>query len=160
MKNTVIRRKIAIGSDHGGFLLKEKIAGYLQKRGVSIEDFGTFSKDSMDYPDTAYKVASAVSSGKALRGILICKTGIGNCIVANKLKNVRAALCYNLKAARLSRQHNDANILVLGSLFVNEAKAKKMIDVWLKTDFEGGRHLRRLKNVERIEKLCVHQQAH
>ncbi len=109
------QQRLAIGSDHGGFLLKEKIAGYLQKRGVSIEDFGTFSKDSMDYPDTAYKVASAVSSGKASRAILICKTGIGNCIVANKLRNVRAALCYNLKAARLSRQHNDANILVLGS---------------------------------------------
>ncbi|MFH0940321.1 MAG: ribose 5-phosphate isomerase B [Candidatus Omnitrophota bacterium] len=151
------QKKIAIGCDHGGFLLKEKIARYLKKQGLPMEDLGTFSQESMDYPDTAYKVAAAVSSGKAYRGILICKSGIGNCIVANKLKNVRAALCYNLKAARLSRQHNDANILILGALFVKETAAKKMIDVWLNTPFEGGRHLRRIKKIERIEKLCAQQ---
>ena len=151
------QEKIAIGCDHGGFLLKEKLARYLKKQGLPIEDLGTFSQESMDYPDTAYKVAYAVSSGKAYRGILICKSGIGNCIVANKLKNVRAALCYNLKAARLSRQHNDANVLVLGALFVTQTAAKKMIDVWLNTPFEGGRHLRRIKKIERIEKLCAQQ---
>jgi len=151
------QKKIAIGCDHGGFLLKEKIARYLKKQGFPIEDLGTFSQEPMDYPDSAYKVASAVSSGKAYRGILICKTGIGNCIAANKLKNVRAALCYNIKAARLSRQHNDANVLVLGALFVNLTAAKKMLDAWLNTTFEGGRHLRRIKKIERIEKSCARQ---
>ena len=151
------QKKIAIGCDHGGFLLKEKIARYLKKQGLPVEDLGTFSHESMDYPDTAYKVASAVSSGKVRCGILICKTGIGNSIVANKLKNVRAALCYNIKAARLSRQHNDANVLVLGALFVSLTAAKKILDVWLNTSFEGGRHLRRIKKIERIEKLCAQQ---
>lgn len=149
-------KAIVLGCDHGGFLLKEKIVKFLKKKGIKVKDFGTFSEESMDYPDTAYQVAAAVSKKKAGRGILICKSGIGNCIVANKLKGVRAALCYNAKAARLSRQHNDANMLVLGALFVNGAKAKKIIDVWLKTPFAGGRHLRRIKKIERIEKLCTH----
>ncbi|OIO36123.1 MAG: ribose 5-phosphate isomerase B [Candidatus Omnitrophica bacterium CG1_02_44_16] len=157
MSHTGARSKIVIGCDHGGFLLKEKIIHYLNKQGLLIEDIGTFSQGSMDYPDTAYKVARAVSFGKAHRGILICKTGIGNCIVANKLKNVRAALCYNIKAARLSRRHNDANVLVLGALFVTSPAAKKMIDAWLNTAFEGGRHLRRIKKIERIERLCARQ---
>ena len=150
--------EIAIGCDHGGFLLKEKIVKYLKGQDKRVEDFGTFSEESMDYPDVAYKVAAAVSQGRATKGILICKTGIGNSIVANKLKNVRAALCHNLKSARLSRQRNDANILVMGALFVNEATAKKMISAWLNTEFEGGRHLRRIKKIgkiERIEKLCA-----
>jgi ribose 5-phosphate isomerase B len=114
---------------------------------------GTFSEESMDYPDTAYKVARAVAAGRAARGILICKSGIGNCIVANKVAGVRAALCHQVRAARLSRQHNDANILVLGSLFVKEAMAKKMVDVWLATPFEGGRHARRLQKIEKIEQM-------
>jgi ribose 5-phosphate isomerase B len=109
----------------------------------------------MDYPDTAYQVARAVSGRRVARGILVCKSGIGNCIVANKVAGVRAALCHEVRAARLSRQHNDANILVLGSLFVKDALAKKMVDVWLATPFEGGRHARRLKKIERIEKLCA-----
>ncbi len=147
--------KVAVGSDHGGFALKEKIVAVLKKKGLRVQDYGTFSEESMDYPDTAYSVARAVSTKKADRGILICKTGIGNCIVANKVRRVRAALCYNLKAARLSRQHNDANVLVLGALFVKERDAKLMIEVWLKTPFEGGRHYRRLKKIERIERLCA-----
>ena len=109
----------------------------------------------MDYPDTAYKVASAVARKKADGGILICKSGIGNCIVANKVRGVRAALCYNIKAAILSRRHNDANVLVLGSVFVNEERAKKMVKAWLDTSFEGGRHLRRIRKIERIEGLCA-----
>ncbi|HAJ56289.1 MAG TPA: ribose 5-phosphate isomerase B [Candidatus Omnitrophica bacterium] len=151
--------KIVIGCDHGGFSLKEKLLPFLKKAGMDVLDLGAFSEGSMDYPDTAYKVASAVSRHKAARGILICKSGIGNCIVANKLKNIRAALCYNIKAARLSRMHNDANILVLGSLFVGPARAKKMIEVWLATPFEGGRHLRRIKKIERIENLCAQRKA-
>ena len=148
-------KKIALGCDHGGFRLKEIIAAYLKKKDYIVIDFGAFSDEPMDYPDTAYEVARAVSLKKAGLGILVCKSGIGNCIVANKVDGVRAGLCYNLKAARLSRQHNDANVLVLGALFVSAARAKKMIDIWLKTPFEGGRHLRRLKKIERIERLCA-----
>jgi ribose 5-phosphate isomerase B len=146
---------IAIGSDHGGFALKSILVAYLKTKKLNVVDVGTFSEASVDYPDTSYKVARMVSRKKVSRGILICKSGIGNSIVANKVLGVRAALCYNIKAARLSRMHNDANILVLGSLFVNPARAKKMIDVWLKTSFEGGRHLRRLEKIERIEGLCA-----
>jgi ribose 5-phosphate isomerase B len=148
-------KKIAIGSDHGGFLLKKKLIPYLASKKIPLVDVGTFSEASVDYPDIAAKVARLVSTKKACGGILICKSGIGNSIVANKFKNVRAALCYNIKAVRLARQHNDANILVFGALFVNQAKAKKMIDAWLKTMFEGGRHLRRLEKLERIEGICA-----
>ncbi|MDD5019146.1 MAG: ribose 5-phosphate isomerase B [Candidatus Omnitrophica bacterium] len=147
------RARIAVGGDHGGFRLKEKIVAFLKRGGYRVRDMGTFSEASMDYPDTAYKVAAAVSRGRAERGILICKSGIGNCIVANKLAGVRAALCCQVRTARLSRRHNDANVLVLGALFVNQALAKKMIDVWLTTPFEGGRHLRRLKKIEKIERM-------
>lgn len=147
-------KKIALGCDHGGFELKEKVSAFLKTAGYEVLDCGTFSSDSMDYPDTAYKAALAVSRGKAERAILICKSGIGNSITANKVKGIRAALCYNRKAARLSRQHNDANVLVLGSLFVKTEEAKKMIKLWLETPFEGGRHLRRIKKIERIEKRC------
>lgn len=146
---------MAIGCDHAGFSLKVVLVPFLKKLGLEVLDFGTFSEASMDYPDTAYKVAAAVSKNKASRGILICKTGIGNCIVANKVKHVRAALCANIKTAQYARRHNDANILVLGSLFVNEELAKKMIKAWLSASFEAGRHLRRIKKIERIEKLCA-----
>ncbi len=149
------KQRIAIGCDHGGLRLKNSLLPFLKRIGADVVDFGTFSEESMDYPDTAYKVADAVSKRKAECGILICKSGIGNCIVANKVKNVRAALCYNQKAARLSRQHNDANVLVLGSLFVAQQKAKDMVKIWLSTPFEGGRHVRRLKKIERIERLCL-----
>ena len=148
---------IAIGCDHGGFLLKQELILYLKKLKAKVADLGTFSEESMDYPDSAYKVALAVSKKKACCGILICKSGIGNCIVANKVKSIRAALCYNVKAAQLSRKHNDANILVLGSIFVSSKNAKKIIKVWLKTPFEAGRHLRRIKKIERIESLCAQQ---
>lgn len=147
-------KKIALGCDHGGFELKEKVAAFLRKAGYDVLDYGAFSQESMDYPDTAYKAALSVSKHKVDRGILICKSGIGNSIVANKVSGVRAALCYNIKAAKLSRQHNDANVLVLGSLFVKEGRAKKIIVVWLKASFEGGRHLRRIRKIERIEKKC------
>lgn len=145
---------IAVGCDHGGFLLKEQLVLFLKKKGWRVEDVGVFSQESADYPDTAYRAARVVATGRAARAILICKSGIGNSIVANKLPGVRAALCHNIKCARLSRQHNDANILVLGALFVDFDKAKKMVEAWLEAPFEGGRHLRRLKKIERIEKLC------
>jgi len=147
-----MKKTLVIGCDHGGFALKEELVPYLRRLGWKVEDAGAFSEESMDYPDTAEAVARAVQSGRAARGILICKSGIGNSIVANKVRGVRAALCYNLKAARLSRLHNDANVLALGALFVARPLAKKICSAWLNTDFEGGRHKRRLKKIERIEK--------
>jgi len=144
--------KIAIGSDHGGFQLKEKIKKYLKAKKYKLADFGTDSLESCDYPLIAYAVANSVAGKKSDKGILICKTGIGNSITANKVKGIRAALCYNIKAAELSRRHNNSNILVLGALFTDITKAKRIIDVWLNTKFEGGRHLRRVKQIERIEK--------
>jgi len=150
-----MKKRIAIGCDHGGFSLKEDLVFYLRRGGWRVKDFGTFSKASMDYPDTAVQVARSVGAGRAGRGILICKSGIGSSIAANKIRGVRAALCYNLRAARLSRRHNDANVLVLGALFVSAAKAKEICRTWLKTGFEGGRHRRRLKKIERIEKRCA-----
>ncbi len=143
--------KIVIGSDHGGFRLKEKLKAFLEKKGFRIEDVGCFNQESCDYPEYAYAAAKRISEGEFKRGIIICKSGIGNSIAANKVKGIRAALCYNLQAVRLSRLHNDANLLVLGSLFVNEPLAKRMVGLWLKTEFDGGRHQRRLDKIKDIE---------
>lgn len=143
--------KIVIGSDHGGFRLKERIKAFLKKKGFEVEDVGCFNQESCDYPEYAYAAAKRISEGEFKRGIIICKSGIGNSIAANKVKGIRAALCYNLQAARLSRLHNDANLLVLGSLFVKEPLAKRMAGLWLKTEFEGGRHQRRLDKIKDIE---------
>jgi len=150
-------KKIIIGSDHGGFSLKEKIKTFLREKGFQVKDLGTYSKERCDYPEIAYNLAKEVGRGKYRQGILICKTGIGNSMVANRVSGVRAALCYNVKATRLSREHNDSNILVLGSSFVNPGLAKRILDVWLKTKFSGGRHLRRLNQIRKIEKelRCV-----
>jgi len=142
--------KILIASDHAGFNLKEKLKTYLEKKKIAVKDLGTYSKERCDYPLYAYNLARSISSGKFKRGILICKSGIGNSIVANRLPRVRAALCYNLKAAKLSRQHNDSNVLVLGSAFVKADQAKKIVSAWLATKFLGGRHLRRVKLIEKL----------
>ena len=143
--------KIIIGSDHGGFALKEKLKVFLEKKGLKVKDVGPYSAERCDYPEYAYAAAREVSTGKFKRGILICKTGIGNAIVANKLPRVRAALCYNVKACVLSRQHNDSNMLVLGSVFVNEKLAKRIVDAWLREPFAGGRHRRRVNQIRKIE---------
>jgi ribose 5-phosphate isomerase B len=149
-------KEIIIGSDHAGFRLKERLRPYLEKKGFRVIDAGTYSTQRCDYPLFAHKVAEAISKGKYQRGILICYTGIGNSIVANRLKNVRAALCYNIKAARLSREHNDSNLLVLGAAFLRPAIAKRILSVWLNTPFSGGRHKRRLNQLRRIEKgICT-----
>ncbi len=145
-------KQIAIASDHAGFLLKEKLKSYLIKKGFSVKDLGTYSKERCDYPQFASSLAKRVSEGKIRQGVLICKSGIGNSIVANRFPGVRAALCYNVKAARLSRQHNDSNILVLGSGFVNAQSARRILNVWLNTQFQGGRHLRRLNILKKIER--------
>jgi ribose 5-phosphate isomerase B len=147
--------RVIIGSDHGGFALKEKIKVFLEKTGFKVKDVGPYSAESCDYPEYAYAAAKEVANGKFKRGILICKTGIGNSIVANKLPRIRAALCYNVKAAILSRQHNDSNMLVLGSIFVNEKLAQKIVNAWLLEPFAGGRHKRRINQIRKLEiEIC------
>ena len=144
--------RIAIGSDHGGYKLKESLKSFLKKKGHALKDFGTFSKKPCDYPIIGYEVAKAVSRKKYPRGILICKTGVGMSMVANKLKGVRAALCDRIDIARSSREHNDANILALGALYVNESNAKKTVSAWLKAKTLGTRHARRVRQIKKIEK--------
>ncbi len=146
--------KIAIGCDHAGFKLKEKIKAGLSKDGHKIEDYGTCSLESCDYSEYALRVARAVCRKRFKRGILVCATGIGMSMAANKVPGIRAGLCHNLEGARLSRQHNDTNILVLGAKFTKPAEAVKMSRVWLKTKFAGGRHARRLRKLAGIEKKC------
>ena len=139
---------LLIASDHAGFALKEKLKSYFLQKGINFKDLGPATADRCDYPQYAARLARKISSREFSQGILICKSGIGNSIVANRFKGVRAALCYNLGAAKLSREHNDSNILVLGSAFVKVDLAKRMVGVWLKTEFLGGRHLRRVKLIE------------
>jgi ribose 5-phosphate isomerase B len=145
-------KELLIASDHAGFTLKGKLSAYLKQKGVRVKDLGTYTPERCDYPAYAYKLAKLISDGKYKQGILACKSGIGDAIVANRLPRVRAALCYNLKAAKLSREHNDSNVLVLGSDFVKLDLAKKMLIAWLHTPFSGGRHARRLKQITAIEK--------
>lgn len=147
-----VNMKIAIASDHGGRELKEKIIVLLKEEGLEVVDYGVDNPESVDYPDYGIKVANAVSKGIAERGILSCGTGIGMSIVANKFPDVRAALCYDMFTARMSRLHNDANILVLGGRVLDKEIALMMVDVWLRTGFEGGRHQRRLDKISEIEK--------
>ncbi len=144
-------KTILIASDHAGFVLKEKIKPYLEKLGLKVQDLGTYSKERCDYPEFAAKLAKEISRGRQKRGILICGSGIGVSIVANRFKGVRAALCYNPKAAGLSRQHNDSNVLVLGSRFARPGLKKKIIQIWLNTKFVGGRHRKRLNLIKKIE---------
>ncbi len=143
--------KIAIGSDHAGFELKEFIKEVLKEKGIDFVDVGTHSQESVDYPDFAKKVCDEVSSGRARFGILICGTGIGMSISANKCKGIRAALCLYPDMARLSRAHNDANVLVMAGRLMGKELAKWTLEAFLETDFEGGRHERRLKKIEKIE---------
>ncbi|MBP7216060.1 MAG: ribose 5-phosphate isomerase B [Candidatus Omnitrophica bacterium] len=146
-----MKQAIIIASDHAGFRRKEQIKAYLLKKGFSVTDVGTHSEDSCDYPDFVFPLAQAIAQKKFARGIVICKSGIGSAIAANKIPGVRAALCYNATAARLSREHNDSNVLVLGSAFVNEKAAQGIIRMWLSSEFQGGRHIRRLRKIKKIE---------
>lgn len=142
---------IAIGSDHGGFDLKEEIRGYLEENGIAYKDFGCFSPESIDYADVAYPVAKAVAAGECEKGILCCGTGIGISIAANKVKGIRAACCSDCFSAKLTRQHNDANILCMGGRVVGAGLALMMVDLFLNTTFEGGRHQTRIDKIARIE---------
>ena len=140
-------RKIFISSDHAGFKLKEKIKDYLKNKKVKIEDLGPEDDSSVDYPDYAHKVARKVKSRKSNVGILVCGSGTGMNIAANKHKNIRAAQCFDLKSTKLSRLHNDANIITLGSRLITKKNALKFVSVFLNTKFDGGRHLRRVKKI-------------
>ena len=142
---------IAIGSDHGGVVLKEAIKGLLVQRGLAVEDFGTSGQTSVDYPDFGEKVSREVSTGKAELGILACGTGIGMSIVANKFPGVRAALINDEFTARMSKEHNNANIIVLGGRVVDVPEALRMVATWLDTTFEAGRHQLRLDKIAQIE---------
>lgn len=144
--------QIGIASDHGGFELKEELKGYLQSLGYEPLDLGTFNENSVDYPDYGILVAEKVSKGEMERGILICGTGIGMSILANKFRGVRAALANDLFSARFSREHTDANILVIGGRIVGEELAKEIVKVWLEASFAGGRHQRRLEKIQALEK--------
>ncbi len=140
--------KVAIGCDHGGFELKQKIIEYLKARDIEFKDFGIYIKEASDYPEIAKEVAKEVASNKFDRGILVCGTGIGMSIVANKTKGIRASLCHDTYSARVSRAHNNANILCLGARVVGEYLALDIVDIWLKSNFEGGRHKKRIDMIE------------
>ena len=143
-------QRIIIGCDHAAYPLKETLKTAMQAQGIQVTDVGTYSEASMDYPDTGKTVAEKVSSGEYERGILICGTGLGMSMVANKYPHVRAALCNDLFSATMSRQHNNANILVMGGRVIGDILALEILSTWLKTAFEAGRHQRRLDKFDSI----------
>ena len=144
--------QVGLASDHGGFALKEDVKAFLKSVGADPVDLGSFDETSVDYPDFGIQVAEKVSRGELEKGILICGTGIGMSVVANKFPGVRAALANELYSARCSREHNDANILVLGGRVVGPGLAREIVKVWLETPFSGGRHQRRLEKIGALEK--------
>jgi ribose 5-phosphate isomerase B len=143
--------KIVIAADHAGYKVKERVKGILQDLGLEYTDLGPDSEESVDYPDFARKVAEGVSSGEYDKGLLVCGTGIGMSIAANKLKGVRAAVAWNEESARLSRQHNDANVLAIGSRTTDEELVPEIVKAFFTTEFEGGRHQRRVDKITEIE---------
>lgn len=143
--------KIPIASDHAGFELKERLAEHLKARGFDVEDLGTHSPSSTDYADYAHPVATEISHGEATRGVLLCGTGLGMSYAANRHAHVRAAVAWSKEIAQLSRQHNDSNILVLPARFLSPQDAEEILDTWLATPFEGGRHIPRIDKIELTE---------
>ena len=143
--------KIAKRCDHGGFELKEAVRGYLEERQIPYEDFGAYNTDSVDYAPIAAKAARAVAAGQADFGVLVCSTGIGISMAANKVKGIRAALCTNEFCAEMTRRHNNANILCMGGKVIDKETAVKLVDIFLHTEFEGGRHQRRIDQIAQIE---------
>jgi len=142
---------IAFGCDHGGVELKEALVAFLRSKGVDVRDFGTHGRESVDYPDFGKEVSRSVSVGHAERGVLVCTSGIGMSIIANKFPGVRAALVHDIDGARSSREHNDANILVLSGAKTGAVLARQIIETWLATPFAGGRHQRRIDKISQIE---------
>lgn len=143
--------KIAIGSDHGGYELKQGLIKFIKEEGYEALDFGTHSKESCDYPLIGFEVAKAVSEGKAARGVLICKTAIGMVIIANKVRGVRAAACYDIEMAKSAKEHNDTNVLAFGSNYTDLVKAKEILKAWLTAKHIEERHARRVKQIRDIE---------
>jgi ribose 5-phosphate isomerase B len=145
------KMKIAIGSDHAGFMLKEVIIKYLKNQGYTFKDFGVFSTDSVDYPDQAALVAKAVVAGEFDQGIIICGTGLGVSIAANKIKGIRAALCHDVFSAQMARAHNDSNVLAMGSRVIGPGLAETIVEAYLTSKFEGGRHQLRVDKINKLE---------
>ena len=143
--------KIALAADHAGFQLKEHLHRWLERKGHQVADFGTRSEESTDYPDFARDAATAVASGQAERGVLVCYTGVGMSIAANKVHGVRAALAANEETVRLTRAHNDSNVLTIGAKFASAEEAERYVETFLQTEFEGGRHARRVAKIGAIE---------
>ena len=143
--------KISLGCDHGGLELKEIIKAHLEQKGYCVKDCGTFTKDSCDYPDFGKAAAEAVAKGECEKGIVVCTTGIGISIAANKVKGIRCALLSDPLSAKMTRQHNDTNMMALGAAVVGPMLALEIVDIWLSTDFEGGRHQRRVDKITAIE---------
>ena len=143
--------KIAVGSDHGGIHLKNHIREYLTAKGIEVLDCGTYTEESTDYPDYAAKVCQAINTGEAERGILVCGTGIGISIAANKIKGIRAALCHETYTAKMSREHNNANVLAMGGRTTGFEIADEIVRTWMKTEFAGGRHERRVNKIMALE---------
>jgi ribose 5-phosphate isomerase B len=146
----MLQERIGIGSDHAGFRLKESVKRWLVEHAYGVLDLGTHSEEACDYPDFAIALAEAMRTGEVERGILICGTGVGMSIVANKFLHLRAAVCHDPTTARFSRAHNDANVLTMGSRITGEMVALDIVNAWLHTPFEGGRHSRRLEKIERL----------
>lgn len=144
---------IAIGSDHGGFELKGHIIAHLKELGIEVKDFGTYTEDSVDYPDCAKPVCEAVLSGEYERGILICGTGIGISMAANKFDGIRAALCTNVFSAKMAKEHNNANIICLGGRVTGRELAFMIVDTFMEAEFQGGRHQNRIDKIHAIEKM-------
>lgn len=142
---------LAIGCDHGGFELKNAVIAHLKERGIEVRDFGTFDGSAVDYPEIALKVTDAVTSGECKLGVLVCGTGIGMSMAANKVKGIRAAACSEQFSAKFTRMHNDANVLCLGGRVIGPGTGCEMVDLFIDTDFEGGRHQRRVDMVMAIE---------
>lgn len=142
-----LTKPIAIGSDHAGFDYKEQLISFLDGKGLPYKDFGTHSKDSVDYPDFAHPVASAVEDGEAAFGILLCGTANGVAITANKHQHIRAAICWGEEIAKVCREHNDANVICIPARFVREGDAEKMVNIFMSTAFEGGRHQNRVSKI-------------
>lgn len=146
--------RIAVGTDHRGYSIRSKVIELVERLGHEAEDVGTFSGDAVDYPDIASLVARKVSRGEVDRGILVCGTGLGMCIAANKFRGVRAAPCHDDLTAEMSRRHNDTNILCLSADLLGERLIDRMVELWLSTPFEGGRHARRVEKISRLEERC------
>ena len=147
--NTSSGTKIALASDHAGFQLKELVKIHLSSRGMQVVDLGAHSEDSVDYPDYAHQLAETILEGEAESGVLVCGAGLGMSMAANRHRGIRAALCHDHYTASVSRRHNDANVLVLGGRILGPDLAREIVDTWLDTPFEGGRHLRRVKLIDR-----------